>query len=327
MSETGERLVATIGRTFNKRMKTDREFLRLAGKIPKSADYVTAGDYAVRTGELLSESIVEHVRDLPNMPRELAEEILPPVLEYDYSLTAEAVKTVQNNMNAEAGLGIGAVVAPLNVDRITGLVTAVSKYPTMDEALWILQEPIVNFTQSVVDDSLKKNAEESAKMGIRRYVVRKAESYEKKARKKEPGRKRPHYYVVPCEWCAKLAKRYEYKGNGQNVPPDVFRRHEGCRCTLTFENGKERQNVWDHAQKWSADDADGQRKAVEQVKAQREAEIKRKAEDAKTRAAEVEFIMERTGRNAKQAAIWRNMRLAQIREVGGIENYFAQGGM
>ena len=323
MSEQGERLLNKIGRAFNKRMKTDREFIRLAGKIPKSSDYALAGEYAVRTGELLSASIVENVQDLPNIPEELAEEVLPPLLEYDYSLTAEAAKKVQDNLNAEAGLGIESLTAGLNVNRISGLVEKVSSYETTDEALWVLREPVVNYSQAVVTDTLEQNAKESARLGIERYIVRRAEAYERKQRRHKAG-KRASYYTIPCEWCAGLAGRYVYKGNGSNIPDEVYQHHLGCRCSLTYENGNERQNVWDHAQKWTADDVDGQRKAYEQAQRQRAYDQERKAKEAATRAAEVEWLMDKTGMNAKNASIWRNMRIDAIRRAGGIEKYWEQ---
>lgn len=323
MSEQGERLLNKIGRAFNKRMKTDREFIRLAGKIPKSSDYALAGEYAVKTGELLSASIIENVQSLPNIPRELAEEVLPPLLEYDYSITAEAAKTVQDNLNAEAGLGIESLTAGLNVNRISGLVEKVSSYEETAGALWVLREPVVNYSQAVVTDTLKENAKESARLGIRRYIKREAEATETKRRKSRGG-KRGSEYVIPCEFCARLEGTYEYKGNGSNIPAEVYQQHLGCRCRLTYINGNERQNVWDHAQKWNADDVDGQRKAYEQVQRQRAYDQERKAKEAATRAAEVEWLMDKTGMSAKQASIWRNMRIDAIRRAGGIEKYWQQ---
>lgn len=43
-----------------------------------------------------------------------------------------------------------------------------------------------------------------------------------------------------CEWCTAMAGRYEY---GEE-PDDVYRRHDNCGCTVTFENGRKRQDVW-----------------------------------------------------------------------------------
>ena len=59
-----------------------------------------------------------------------------------------------------------------------------------------------------------------------------------------------------CAWCRALAKVYDYgrdvieKGN-----TDVFRRHKYCRCTVVFESGKMRQNVWSK-RTWQASPAE-----------------------------------------------------------------------
>lgn len=35
-----------------------------------------------------------------------------------------------------------------------------------------------------------------------------------------------------CNWCKNLAGTYEYP---DNVPKDVYRRHENCRCQVTYD--------------------------------------------------------------------------------------------
>lgn len=61
-----------------------------------------------------------------------------------------------------------------------------------------------------------------------------------------------------CPWCAKIAGRYVYG----DEPHDVFRRHDNCDCTVTFENGRKRQDVWSKRE-WEAPEADAG--AVERV--------------------------------------------------------------
>ena len=39
-----------------------------------------------------------------------------------------------------------------------------------------------------------------------------------------------------CEWCDKMAGRFAY---GEE-PDDIYRRHDNCDCTVTFENGSKR---------------------------------------------------------------------------------------
>lgn len=45
-----------------------------------------------------------------------------------------------------------------------------------------------------------------------------------------------------CKWCSKLCGIYKYPNE---VPKDVYKRHEGCTCTVEYipGNGK-KQNVW-----------------------------------------------------------------------------------
>ena len=54
-----------------------------------------------------------------------------------------------------------------------------------------------------------------------------------------------------CPWCTKYAGRYEY---GEE-PQDIYRRHDNCGCSVTFENGRQRQDVWSK-RTWEAPAAD-----------------------------------------------------------------------
>ena len=79
----------------------------------------------------------------------------------------------------------------------------------------------------MVDDSIRLNVEAQGGAGLRPRVVRRAE---------------PHC----CAWCSALDGSYDYP----NVPQDVYRRHEHCRCDVTYDPGSgRRQNVW--TKSWS----------------------------------------------------------------------------
>ena len=54
-----------------------------------------------------------------------------------------------------------------------------------------------------------------------------------------------------CEWCTRMAGRYRY---GEE-PEDVYRRHDNCSCTVTYESGRQRQDVWSK-RTWEAPDKD-----------------------------------------------------------------------
>jgi hypothetical protein len=76
---------------------------------------------------------------------------------------------------------------------------------------------------SVVDDMVKANMDFHHKLGLKPRITRKAAA-------------------GCCEWCDALEGEYEYP---DDVPDDVFRRHQRCRCTVEYEPSSGRkQNVW-----------------------------------------------------------------------------------
>ena len=66
---------------------------------------------------------------------------------------------IQTSLNKSSRIGIKAIKPELNQDRILGIVNKVSEAEAYDDVAWVLDEPIVNFSQSIVDDSIKANAE------------------------------------------------------------------------------------------------------------------------------------------------------------------------
>jgi len=51
-----------------------------------------------------------------------------------------------------------------------------------------------------------------------------------------------------CAWCSAKAGRYVY---GEE-PQDVYRRHDKCGCTVVYESGRTRQDVWSK-RTWESD--------------------------------------------------------------------------
>lgn len=264
MSEFGATLLNNVQRTWAAKMLNDAKIQEYARLAQNSPDYTVANDFAVRTGELLTEAINENTETLAFMSEEVASELLTPILTDEHNLITEVTKQVQANMNAADNIGLGVQVPDLDTNRIQGLIEKVSSYPTYDEARWVLNEPIINYSQAIVDQSVQKNAKAQAKAGVKAYIVRKAEAHQSKSTVRRIHGKPYHVrYEVPCKWCAALEGRYEYIGNGSNIPRDVYRRHEACRCTLTFEKGKQRQNVWDHGETWTEEEAEKQIDSVQ----------------------------------------------------------------
>lgn len=192
----------------------------------KKATYANANDFAIKIGEILSKALTTSVTagKLPDgkMYYNIAKRLLEPVLQQNHELVADYSSKVQTVLNESAKISLVAQPVELNQDRIDGFIERFSREDKFDNVKWLLGEPIVNFTQSIVDDSIKKNAVFHAKAGLQPKIIRKT-----------AGR--------CCKWCQSLAGSYNYP----DVPKDVYRRHQNCRCTVDYRPGDgKKKNIW-----------------------------------------------------------------------------------
>lgn len=208
--------------------RLDSERLKLLGKklADKKAGYLDANDYAIELGGILSEALRGSLSDqtLPDgkMYYNIAKRLLGETLGRNYELVSDYAGAVQKNLNQKAKIGIAVQVPELNQDRIDGLVNRLSSEESFDAVRWLVEDPIVNFSQSIVDDFIQKNAEFQFEAGLSPKIIRRVVGH-------------------PCKWCKALEGQYNYP----DVPPDVYRRHGNCRCTVTYDprDGKV-QDVW-----------------------------------------------------------------------------------
>lgn len=218
-----------------KKIKSEFEGARLDSEVLKDllsklhhskASYLDANQYAIEIGDILSKALGASLTNetLPDgkMYYNIAQRVLTDVLGRNHELVSDYTEQVQKNLNSEAKIGLTAQVPELNRDRIAGIVNRFSSEDNFEDVSWLLGEPIVNFTQSIVDDTIRKNAEFHAEVGLSPKIVRTTVGN-------------------CCKWCQKLAGSYVYP----NVPHDVYRRHQKCRCIVNYKtsDGK-RQNIW-----------------------------------------------------------------------------------
>lgn len=223
-----------------KKIKSEFEGARLDSEVLKDllsklhhskASYLDANQYAIEIGEILSKALGASLTNetLPDgkMYYNIAQRVLTDVLGRNHELVSDYAEQVQKNLNSEAKIGLAAQVPELNQDRIDGLVNRLASEESFDDVRWLLEEPVVNFTQSIIDDSIQKNAEFHHKVGLSPKIVRRVVGH-------------------PCKWCKSLEGSYNYP----EVPKDIYRRHGNCRCTVDYHpgNGK-RQNV--HTKRWA----------------------------------------------------------------------------
>lgn len=198
----------------------------------KKADYATAQEYAIEVGEILAKAFGKiKSSDLPNekMYYNIAKKLIEPTLTNNYELINDYSTQVQENLNKSANVGLTAVSSNVNQEQIEGIINKVSSAERYDDISWMLNAPIVQFTQNVVDRTIKANADLHYSAGKIATIKRKV-------------------FGRACSWCMNLSGIYSYP----DVPDDVYHRHDNCRCQVTYDpaDGKGRgvQDVW--SKKW-----------------------------------------------------------------------------
>lgn len=194
------------------------------------ANFIDAHEFSTKLGQILSEALQNNISGLilpdGKMHFNIASRILNETLGTNHKMVSTYAKQVQETLNKEAGIGLKSIQAPINQERINGLVNRLSYEEKFDDVSWILKEPIINFNQNIVDNHIKVNADFHFKSGLKPKIVRTTDGN-------------------CCAWCSKLAGVYAYP----NVNKDVFRRHDRCNCTVDYHPGDgKKQNVW--SKKW-----------------------------------------------------------------------------
>lgn len=209
-------------RTYNSK-KLKKAFLLLQNK---KATYLDANNFAIEIGEILSDvlrtKITAEVLPDGKMYFNIADRILNPTMKKNYDLISNFIVDVQTELNCTANLRLKGQIPEFNQDRIDGIVNRISSEEDFESIKWLLGDPIINFSQSIVDDGIKANAEFHAKAGLQPKITRRVSGY-------------------ACEWCQNLSGTYDY----YEAPDDIYRRHERCRCTVDYKPGDGRQqDVW-----------------------------------------------------------------------------------
>lgn len=231
-------LLEKVQSDYRKLREKDEELARISERTAAgSADGKDLDAYAVREGELLAEALHRNVSGdvLPNgkMYFNIADRVLPSVLRENYDNVADMSERIIEEMNERAGIHIRAQRPDLNEDRVYGLVNLAATADLYEDRRKEIEADVVNFSQSVGTDTVRKNADFQYQSGLSPKIHRTAEG-------------------GCCKWCAGLAGTYDYasvKGSGS----DVWQRHRDCRCIVEFDpgNGK-RQNA--HTKAWRTDE-------------------------------------------------------------------------
>lgn len=218
--DVAPKLIENVNKAFEKNCIKDGTMQAMTRKLEEgAASYSDAYRYAESVGNARAQAFKSEINSsvLPDgrMYYNIGNRLLNDSLRTDHDMVADYAAKVQEIYNKEAGISLKAQKADKDESRIKGFVDRLDSEEDYDKVSWILDEPVKVHAMSVVDDTIKKNAEFQGKAGVKATVIRDAKS-------------------DCCGWCTDLAGDYVYP----QVPNEVFARHDNCRCSLEYEGRK-----------------------------------------------------------------------------------------
>lgn len=225
MIDIAPELLTRLRRAFSEKFNNNKKIDNILSTIREGEPtYSEVNDLSIEVGDILAEVFKENLSGdiLPDgrMYYNIAKRTIEPMMINNYNIITGNAVIVQEILNKQAGMGIKAQVPVLNQSRIDGIIDRLDESEFFDDIKWILDEPIKNFTQAVVDDAIKKNTDFHKGLGLIPSVTR----------------------IVKgdcCDWCREVAGTYY----SPDIPDDVYRRHQFCRCTVEYDpgNGKKKK--------------------------------------------------------------------------------------
>lgn len=211
-------LEQTVRRRFTELFEKDKTIESIYKKLRMGrATYADAGVFAQEVGTILAD-VFKGVDYTDVDLLDLAFNVVGNALNQNIALTDLVCESVQSTLNEAAGIGMNPVKPFHDPTRVTGIQKLVAEAEDPNALFVILNEPVITNAMSNVDSWVETNADFQGKAGLDPIIVRKwSGSY-------------PSHDTKHTDWCEKLAGEWEYG----DEPYNVYRRHEGCRCTVEY---------------------------------------------------------------------------------------------
>lgn len=166
-------------------------------------------------GEIFSESVLEINGELTK------EAVCRKLLRDRYDDINSVLSSVQTSIDSKLGLHIRPQKAAFPLERVMQIAHSLEDPTVSDDTIQRRAQSVANVAMSFHDDYIQENAKFRNDAGIQCFITRTSSG-------------------SCCSWCSDVAGRYEYGFE----PSDIYRRHDNCNCTVIYENGNKRQDVW-----------------------------------------------------------------------------------
>lgn len=184
-----------------------------------TANYADAEGLARECGQILNTAFRNHLPEALTdgyLFREFAEVIVQEPLLKSAKDVASFARRIQQLLNQNANIGLGAVTPEINMDQITGIITGICNTPFSEGSAEFLDQ-VENLFLGYVDDFVHDNAAFQYEAGLSPTIERRTS-----------GR--------CCRWCDGLAGVYPY-ASVSDRGSDVFKRHTNCKCQIIYDPG------------------------------------------------------------------------------------------
>ena len=217
---------------LDEQLSKDKRLMAIADKIAKgTADFSDTARYTQIVFKHMSDVIKRNIGELKQpMAKEM---VCKELLRDHYELINGVFGEVQVSIDEKLGIHLNPIKPAYPAERVDKWAHSLED-PTVEQG--VIERRAAsgseNIGNSIHDDCIKENAKWREQAGLDCYLTRDAGG-------------------GCCPWCATLEGRYSYA----DAPDDIFRRHDNCTCTVTYECGRKRQDVWSK-KTWEADPKD-----------------------------------------------------------------------
>lgn len=238
-------MATAVLRRCRSRSEASAELGRLRDQVRgQAAEPLDGASYAEKLGEIVSQTLTELLRTADDAApdAEAAEAVVSAALMWLHREILFFAATAQDQAYKAAGLGLRALRFEPNRSRVDGLAKRVGDADNWERAAAALGEPVINFAQAVFDEFVRLNAQACAAAGLFPLVHRVSDSQE-------------------CAYCREREGVY-----GLPISPEIFRRHQFCRCKVYFSVAKEPQPVSAVRKLYTAAERAERRKRIERAR-------------------------------------------------------------
>lgn len=235
MDDIAPQLYEELKKYFDGLIDSDQKIKEIAKLINDGKGrYKDADDYAVRTGQLLSDSFREKLKSgsLPGnkMYYNIANRTVAPMLKDNHKRVTDMCSKVQKALNEANGLNLSAIMPDIDENYIKGIIDHITDIDDLEKLLDYLSDVAISYSQNVVDSSVRENARFQSESGLTARVYR----HFRPGLTNQKAHHEKKYWKCPyCEEraCPNGVPYEEVDGTGAWI----WQRHPGCNCIIEYK--------------------------------------------------------------------------------------------